>query len=164
MNRLIDRSRIIKQQRGLLTVEFAIVSLVFFIVLFMLIEFGRILFTWNVLDEITRRGARLAAVCPVTTTPDVGTPGIFDRSAMGGGIINIAAGEFVIEYLEDDGDLIADPVANFDDIGFVRSRIDGFQYQAIFPINVLFDAPAFETTLPAESLGISPSGTGVTTC
>jgi len=164
MNRLRDKIRRIQQQRGLFAVEFAIVSVVFLIVLLMVMEFGRLLFVWNVVDEITRRGARLAAVCPVTVSPDIGTPGIFGRSTMVGNSLNIAVGEFVIEYLDNGGSPVFDPVNNLDDIDFVRASIVGYQLQTFFPIEVLFNVPAFETTLPAESLGNSPDGTGVTTC
>ena len=54
-----------KQQQGTTTVEFAIVGLVTLVLLFVVIEFGRIFFSLNVLDESVRRAARIAAVCPV---------------------------------------------------------------------------------------------------
>ena len=53
------------RQRGTTTVEFAIVGMVTLLLLFTVIEFGRILFTLNMLDEGARRGARVAAVCDV---------------------------------------------------------------------------------------------------
>jgi len=166
MIRLTDKIKTLKRQRGLFVVEFAIVGAVFLITLFMVIEFGRLLFTWNVLDEITRRGARLAAVCPVNSA------GIFKRSTLqneaGEPLVNITGEQLVIEYLDSDGDEI-DPPAVQDDaangtIQFVRARIDEYSYEAIFPMNLVFQAPAFETTLPAESLGVMPPDTGVTKC
>lgn len=159
-----NKTRKIQQQRGIHVVEFAIVGLVFFIVLFMLIEFGRVLFVWNVLDEITRRGARLAAICPIDGAANSSAPGIFVRSTMGSNPLNVAAGEFIIEYLDSNSDVVADPAANFGAIIFVRARIEGYQLQTVFPMPVFMNAPAFETTLPAESLGVSPLNTGVTTC
>lgn len=53
-----------KSQRGAALPEFALIALVFFALLFSAIEVGRWLFTWNTLVEATRRGARIAAVCP----------------------------------------------------------------------------------------------------
>ena len=53
------------RQTGTTTVEFAIIASVMFMILFGVIEFGRVMFTANALAESTRRGARLAAVCPV---------------------------------------------------------------------------------------------------
>ena len=54
------------RQRGTTTVEFAIVGTVLMVVVFAVIEFGRALFVINMLTEATRRGARMAAVCPVS--------------------------------------------------------------------------------------------------
>ena len=53
------------KQRGLSTVEFAIVALVLFMMIFAVIEVGRAFFVASALDEASRRGARMAAVCPV---------------------------------------------------------------------------------------------------
>jgi Flp pilus assembly protein TadG len=54
-----------KSQRGAALPEFALIGLLFFTLLFSAIEVGRWLFTWNTLVEATRRGARIAAVCPL---------------------------------------------------------------------------------------------------
>ena len=69
-----------------------------------------------------------------------------------------------IEYPENNGAVIVHPVTRFADIHYLRAQIAGYQHQAIFPIKLLFNALAFMTTLPAERLGISPLGTGVTVC
>lgn len=52
-----------ESQRGVAAVEFALVSLVFWTLLFGIIEFSRITFYWNAATEATRLGARLAVVC-----------------------------------------------------------------------------------------------------
>ena len=52
-------------QQGTTTVEFAILASVLFVLIFGVIEIGRAFFVWNSLAEATRRGARIAAVCPV---------------------------------------------------------------------------------------------------
>ena len=52
-------------QKGAAMVEFAIIALLFFMVLFAAIETGRWMFNWNTLVEATRRGARIATVCPL---------------------------------------------------------------------------------------------------
>jgi len=170
MFRLTDKTRTVKRQRGIYAVEFAIVGAVFLITLFMVIEFGRLLYTWNVLDEITRRGARLAAVCPIDDQL-----GIFERATLTpdepGNPLNLTTDQLQIQYLTGDGIPIGSPVAvdppTVNTPVFVRARITGYRYQAFFPISLFFDAPAFETTLPAESLGVlglSPADTGVTKC
>jgi Flp pilus assembly protein TadG len=54
------------RERGAAAVEFALVSMVFFLLLIGAMEFGRILYYWNVTAEATRLGARLAVVCDYT--------------------------------------------------------------------------------------------------
>jgi Flp pilus assembly protein TadG len=44
-------------------VEFALVAVVFFMLLLGIMDFGRMLFTWNAAAEATRWGARVAVVC-----------------------------------------------------------------------------------------------------
>lgn len=51
------------RQRGAAIIEFAIVSIVFFMVLLGIADFGRWMFTLNAATEATRLGARLAVVC-----------------------------------------------------------------------------------------------------
>ncbi len=52
-----------KTQRGAATVEFALIAIVFFMLLIGIVEAGRVLFTWNAAVEATRYGARVAVVC-----------------------------------------------------------------------------------------------------
>ena len=55
------------QQQGAETVEFALIVLFVFALIFAVVEFGRALFVWNALTEVTRRGARIAVVCPINS-------------------------------------------------------------------------------------------------
>ncbi|WER46704.1 pilus assembly protein [Cupriavidus sp. WKF15] len=52
-----------RRQRGATAVEFALVAAIFFAVLLGIMEFGRVLYTWNSVAEATRWGARQAVVC-----------------------------------------------------------------------------------------------------
>lgn len=139
--------------KGGTLVEFTIVATVFYMVLFAIIEFGRVLYTWNVLDEVTRRGARLAAVCRIDDTD-----AIIARATFNGRIIkDLSAQNLLIEYLDGAGAPIDNPDADFVDIRYVRAKISEYQLQTFIPLlPFLFDAPAFETVLPSESLGIVP--------
>lgn len=147
-------------QRGIYAVEFAVAAMVFFTVLFMVIEFSRLLFSWNLMEEVTRRGARLAAVCPVTAPQDIRAGALLP----GVSLPNFTEDNIAIEYLSNTGIAVGDPVAEFGTIYFVRASIINYQYEAFFPLNLIFNAPGFAITLPAESLGITPPGTGVVTC
>lgn len=49
-------------QQGAASVEFALVALLFFALMFGVIEFGRVIFLWNTVQEVTRHAARDATV------------------------------------------------------------------------------------------------------
>lgn len=156
----------IRTQRGAHTVEFAIIGSLFFILLFSAIEFGRLLFTWNTLDEISRRGARVAAVCPIDHSA-IRRVAMFS-SATGDNyhddhsvLLGLDESNIHIEYLSTSGTVLSDPAGSYLDIAFVRSTVVGYRYQLIIPFFVNeFELPPFITVLPRESLGVSPEGTG----
>ena len=51
-----------KGEQGTTMAEFALISAVFFMIIFGIIEFGRLLYTHNALTDAARRGARYAAL------------------------------------------------------------------------------------------------------
>src|SRR5881396_498847 len=51
-----------RSQRGVAAVEFALIAVVFFMVLLGIMEFGRLMYVWNTTQEVTRRAAREAVV------------------------------------------------------------------------------------------------------
>lgn len=55
------------RQRGATTIEFALVLLLFLMFLLGVVDFSRMLFTWNAATEVTRAGARYAVVCDDTS-------------------------------------------------------------------------------------------------
>jgi Flp pilus assembly protein TadG len=147
-----------RRQRGIATVEFAIVGAVFFMVLFGVLEFGRALFVANSLVESTRRGARVAAVCPIGD-PRAAQVAIF---ADAGGVSRIApdltTSNVNVSYLDQNGAVLANPGANPASIQYVRVRIVGYQMQLMIPFVMPdFLMPEFAATLPRESLGYSPT-------
>ncbi|WP_045226560.1 TadE/TadG family type IV pilus assembly protein [Methyloterricola oryzae] len=148
-----------KRQRGLHTVEFALVGGLFFVLLFGAIEFGRALFVWNTLSEATRRGARLAAVCPLNH-PSIANVTVFNAPASSGDsalLHGLDTGNVVTEYLDEGGAVTGVP----DDIRFVRVRITGYRHLLLIPyFNLTLNAPEFATTLPRESLGAVPDAGG----
>ncbi|MEI6068791.1 MAG: TadE family protein [Methylococcaceae bacterium] len=152
------------KQKGAETVEFAMIALLFFAVLFAIIEFGRALFVWNALAEATRRGARMAVVCPY----DIESP-IPKQVAIFGDyasslttspiIVGLTPAMVNVRYLNQDGAVETNPMR----IEFVEVGIIDYPYQFIIPlwgssITVgSLASPAFTTTLPAESLGAVPT-------
>lgn len=154
------------RQSGVTTVEFAIIGAVVIIMLFAVIEVGRTMFVMNSLNESTRRAARLATVCPIN---DPAIAEVAFLNAPGGGttsrfIAGLAPENFVLEYLDEDGNPISDPVGSFLDIHFVRTRIVNYQHQMLIPyLDFIFTTPEFQTTLRRESLGVPRDGV-VTPC
>lgn len=59
---MLLRSRKINRRRGAYLVEFAFVAVIFFMILFGIIEYGRIIMVRQVMDNATREGARYAVV------------------------------------------------------------------------------------------------------
>jgi Flp pilus assembly protein TadG len=52
-----------RKQEGSVIIEFALVLLVFLMFAFGIMEFARLLYTWQVANEATREGARYAVAC-----------------------------------------------------------------------------------------------------
>jgi len=51
----------VKRQRGVASIEFAVVALLFFTILFGILEIARAVYLFNTLQEVTRRAAAIAA-------------------------------------------------------------------------------------------------------
>lgn len=147
-----------RQQRGITTVEFAIVGAVLFMVLFGVTEIGRAFFVANSLVESTRRGARVAAVCPIGD-PRAAQVAIFaDADGQSRIAPDLTTTHVVVSYLDQNGAPLANPAASFTSIQYVRVRIVGYQMQLMIPfINPNVPMPEFAATLPRESLGYSPT-------
>ncbi|MDF0535672.1 pilus assembly protein [Shewanella sp. A32] len=145
-----------KKQSGIYVVEFAIVAGVFFVLLFSAIEIGRLFYTYSVLQEASRRTARLAVVCSPAT--DISNLALFNGAKL---IPNLSASNVLIRYLKYDG--TAATQANGADISFVQAQIRNYQHEFLVPgLYRTLNSPVFTTTLPRESLGVFPGGT--TTC
>ena len=145
------------KERGVYSVEFAIVGGLFFLLLFAVLEVGRLFFVWNVLTEASRRGARLATVCYFDTTVSTDLKAyepmlraaMFDNSTLAP---SLTWSNLKVSYLNFDGSLAADK----DDIELVRAEIINYQHQLIIPgLFITLNSPSFATTLPRESLGVT---------
>jgi Flp pilus assembly protein TadG len=155
------------KQSGLVTVEFALIGAVFLFILLGIIEMGRFLYTWNVLDEVTRRAARLAAVCPMTSSDDVNDikkVAVFRTPSRNSLIAGLEFQHVNIEYLRADFTTIDPGPDAHTQVRYVRASMlqgaNDFQYRLLIPPLIPgldlspFSAADFTTTLPSESLGI----------
>jgi hypothetical protein len=146
-----------KHQRGLFIVEFAIAASALFIVLYAVIELARVMFIWNTGVEATRRGARVAAVCPIGH-PAVADVTVFDDPNAPVGTSPILRGltpaDVTVAYLDIDG---TPGETVFGDIRFVRVAINNYLVDPLIPfVDTTFTLPPFTTTIPSESLGFIP--------
>lgn len=155
-----------RAQAGLTSVEFAIIGLTLMMVVFGVIEMSRAFFVVNALTEATRRGVRMAVVCPVGD-PKPASVAVFDS---GGGSSAIVAGlttaNVQVQYLDINGNPIASPSTptNYGLIRYVSVSIVGFTHTMLIP-SLVTSIPmnGFSATMPRESLGVPPVGT-VTPC
>lgn len=150
------------RQRGVTTVEAAIVGAVALTVLFGVIEIGRALFVWNTLAEATRRGARVAAVCPMNhlSIKRVAILSRPDGPDTSPAVPGLSTANVAVEYLQDDGST----ATSYSQTHYVRVSITGYAYTLFIPfIMPTITAPPFSTTLPSESLGYVPD-TGTREC
>ena len=146
-----------RAQRGTTTVEFAIVGSLMITAIMAVIQFSYTMFTYNVLNEGTRRAARVAAVCPVND------PAIAQAAAFVS-LPGFTTQNVQLEYLNANGAVIANAAGNFGAIEYVRVRIVNYTYTGWIPfMNVVFTSPGFAATLPRESLGVPREGV-VTPC
>jgi hypothetical protein len=151
-----------KRQRGITSVELAIVGLLFFIVMFAVLEVGRLFFVLNSLDEATRRGARMAAVCQVNDAA-ITQVAVFNQSGDASAsslVAGLEPADIQIRYLDVNGSPVGLPATDdFEDVRYVEASVVGFQHQLIIPTRfTTFILPDFRTTLPRESLGVSRDG------
>jgi TadE-like protein len=136
-----------RQARGITTVEFSIVATVLFTTLFGVIEFGRLMYSFAVLAEGTRRAARLATVCPLND-------GGITSTANFAALPDFKSGNVQVSYLDASGN----PTGTYANIAYVRVQIVGYAIPLSIPlINPTVTSPAFAVTLPRESLGVTPT-------
>lgn len=142
-----------RHQHGMTTVEFSIVGLLVLTLLFASVEFGRAIFTFNVLQEGARRAARVAAVCPVGDAK-IAQAAILIR------LPGLTAENVTTEYLDSSGIPLANAAdSGYGQIRYVRVRLVGYSLPILIPLAPrTFDVPEFSSTLPRESLGVPRFG------
>ena len=159
-------------ERGTTVAEFAMVALIFFVIIFGIIEFGRMLYTHNALADATRRGARFAVLNPGITAADkikvknevvYGKNGTFDDegNATSPPVINGLTRDMVdVTYEGEDLDGDPDtPPSNFgSNLGRATVKIVGYSFNLSIPVvGRPVAMPDYSTTLSAESAGAVPT-------
>lgn len=145
--------RKLKNQRGLTVVEFTVVATVLLIILFSIFEIAVFVYSLQTLNDVSRRSARIAAVCVVNDSA-IKTLVLSEWTPNGFTVDNIE-----INYLNKEGAVVADPVTGHINIRYVRAKIINYDFGfsgviSFFGDNGFIAVPDFQTTLPAESLGV----------
>lgn len=152
-------------EHGTTTVEFSIIGLLLMIVVFAVIEYGRALYVMNMLTEATRRGARMAVVCPVNDPKPAEVAVFGNGSSKSAVVAGLTTANVQIQYLNSSGGVVANPstAAGFAQIQYINVSIIGFSQSFVVPTRATsLPMNGFSTTLPRESLGVTP--TAVTPC
>jgi hypothetical protein len=149
------------RQKGMTVVEFAIVGAVALMMIFAVLEIARAMFVANALNEATRRGARMAVVCPIND-PAIAQVATFNAPGAGNTspiVKDLDTSDFVVEYLGRVGNVLGSPAGNFMAIRYVQVRVVNFEHELLIPYaNITFTMPEFSTRLPRESLGYRRGG------
>jgi len=156
-----------RRQHGAAIVEFAIVAFLLFILLFGILEFGRLFYVFNSVQEVTRRAARESVVRWIDQQSVVKNLALFGGAALPAGA-EITPARINIEYLDADGVVLETlPTSAGDNIAkclndpptgciaYVRVSITGATYApmvSLFPY-LSIPIPASTVVMPAESMG-----------
>jgi Flp pilus assembly protein TadG len=137
------------RQRGATAVEFALVSAVFFTILFGIMEMARMLYYWNSAAEATRLGARLAVVCDLNDA---------DIKAHMQQMLAIAAtANISINYLP--------ASCTVDTCESVTVSLSNISVTTAIPfVPLTLTVPPFSTTLPRESMRSTVNGQANPVC
>ena len=154
-----SRHAIASRQKGIVMVEFAIIGLLFFIILFSVFEFSRLLFVWNAVADATRLGARAAAVC-VIDSDDIVNIARSDPSGSPFLPNNITADNIQVRYLDINGNqTFPNPadIASYVQTRYVEVSIVDYWHELLIPmVGGMVKMPGFTATRPREALGIIP--------
>ncbi len=155
-----------RTERGAALVEFAIVSTTFLLLLFGVVEFGRLFWAHNALKDAARRGTRYAIVRKndAAGIQAVKNMVVYGDPNAGGGAQPILPGlttaNVNVQYQNFNGVLLSSRAT---------VSITNYKFQFAVPmIGNLLTMPAYRTSLPGESAGFVPcdipSGTPAAPC
>ena len=148
-----------KNERGTTIAEFAVVALLFFIIIIGIIEFGRLLYTHNALTDATRRGARFAALHRESEEDLVKREVVYGSRAgevnptplINGLTEDMVEVDYLGKPLNADGTLRTDYGTN---LGTTTVTINDYRFTLLIPIvGRELTLPTYSTTLTAESAG-----------
>ena len=153
-------------EKGQSLVEMALVVLLFFFILFGILEFSRALWTYNTIIHSTRAAARWAVVNAKVTAYNSGT-GIYTvdptdldsvKNVAVYGYPTVSSGTPVAPGLVTSMVTVTIKALEQDALGNALNKqvtvdVSGYQFRFIVPLAPNITIPAYQTTLYTESLG-----------
>lgn len=155
------------RQQGAAAVEFALIAIAFFLLFLGIIEFSRMFYLYNTMQEATRSLARRAVVTSVSTAPTETfrkNYALYGQDAMPAAP-EITVGNITITYLRANMSEVSSPpesqrteciTGGPNCVAFVRAEISNATYQpmvaGLFPM-LEIPLPTSSVTMPAESMG-----------
>ena len=155
-------------ERGATMAEFAIISVVFFMIIFGIIEFGRLFYTHNALTDAARRGARYAVLHHQVDRECVKKVVVYGEANLdsscnptGSPLINgLTTGNVTVTYegADDDNDPNTPATPYGPNLGTATVQITNYTFNLSIPFaRRRLTMPPYVTTLTAESAGEEPS-------
>ena len=152
--------------------EFAIISVVFFMIIFGIVEFGRLFYTHNALTDAARRGARYAALHHETDVACVKNVVVYGETHVdpttcvpsGPALINgLTTDKVFVTYIgaDADNDPSTPPTDYGMNLGTATVEIKNYTFNLSIPFaRKTLTMPHYITTLTAESAGEEPTPIG----
>lgn len=133
-----------REHTGAAAVEFALVMVLLFMLIFGILDFGRALFQWNSAADATRRGARTAAIVAHGDSAAV----LAEMQII---MPQLTSDDVTIEYSGDG--TFAGAACSASTCRFVRVSLNMTFTPVIYFLPLTIQMPPFTTTYPIEALG-----------
>jgi Flp pilus assembly protein TadG len=143
-------------ERGATMAEFAIIAVVFFMIIFGIIEFGRLFYTHNALTDAARRGARYAVLHRRIDIDCVKKVAVFGETHVDPATC-IENGPPLINGLTTDNVRVTYATDYGTNLGTATVEIRNYTFNLSIPFaRQTLTMPNYVTTLTAESAGRIP--------
>jgi Flp pilus assembly protein TadG len=140
-----------KSERGATLVEFAIGATVFFMLMFAIVEFGRMLYVHNALSDAARRGARYAVVHSAADIANVKLMAVYGNT-------NGGTQQPLVDQLTTDNIVVQYSVAPNPfgvNKGTVTVQIQNYDFNFSIPLaGGTIRMPKYSTALTGENAGV----------
>ena len=144
-------------EQGATMAEFAIISVVFFMIIFGIIEFGRLFYTHNALTDAARRGARFAVLHDKVDIDCVKKVVVFGEANVNPSTC-AATGPPLINGLTTTNVIVTYTPVFETNMGTATVEITNYTFNLSIPFaRQTLTMPKYLTTLTAESAGEIPT-------